>query len=132
MVKPVGAEDLMKIIFEELEKIVSANTILGKPVDIGEKVIVPVAGFGFGFGAGEGRNSEKGGSGTGGGAGAGITPVAVIIAHKDVKGPEGIQVLSLQKHGAMAEVIGTVAESLPTVVEAIKSFTGAPKERKEE
>lgn len=100
----------MKIMLEELEKIVSANTILGKPVEMAEKVIIPVAGFGFGFGAGEGRNTEGGGSGTGGGAGAGITPVAVIIAHKDVRGPEGIQVLSLQKHGAMAEVIGTEAE----------------------
>jgi Sporulation protein YtfJ (Spore_YtfJ). len=71
----------------------------------------------------------KGGSGVGGGAGAGITPVAVIIAHKDVRGPDGIQVLSLQKHGAMAEIIGTVAESLPTFVQTLKTMCSAEKEK---
>jgi uncharacterized spore protein YtfJ len=62
-----------------LRELVTANTVLGKPVDMGDKVVIPVAGFGFGFGTGEGRNSEKGSSGVGGGAGAGITPVAVIV-----------------------------------------------------
>lgn len=121
----MGAEELLKVTLDHFERIVTASTVLGKPVDMGDKVVIPVASLGFGFGTGEGKNSEKGGSGVGGGAGAGITPVAVIIAHKEVKGPEGVQVLSLQKHGAMAEIVGTVAESLPTIVEAIKSFTDA-------
>jgi len=121
----MGSEELLKVTLDHFERMVTANTILGKPLDMGEKTIIPVAGFGFGFGTGEGRNLEKGGGGVGSGAGAGITPVAIIIAHKDVKGPEGVQVLSLQKHGAMAEIVSTVAESLPTIVEAIKSFTGS-------
>lgn len=123
----MGAEELLQIMLNRLEKMISANTILGAPVDMGEKVVLPVAGFGFGFGIGEAGDTVKGGSGAGGGGGAGITPVAVIIAHKDVRGPDGIQVLSLQKHGAMAEIIGTVAESLPTIVQTIKAFCGAPK-----
>ncbi len=125
-VKKMGAEELLQIMLDRLEKMIEADTILGSPVDMGEKVVLPVAGFGFGFGIGGGGDSVKGGSGAGGGAGAGITPVAIIIAHKDVRGPDGIQVLSLQKHGAMAEIIGTVAESLPTIVQTIKSFCGAP------
>ncbi len=124
----MGAEDLLQIMLDRLEKMIIADTILGAPVDMGEKVVLPVAGFGFGFGIGGGGDTVKGGSGVGGGAGAGITPVAVIIAHKDVRGPDGIQVLSLQKHGAMAEIIGTVAESLPTIVQTIKTFCGAPEE----
>jgi uncharacterized spore protein YtfJ len=125
----MGAEELLQIMLDRLEKMLAADTILGAPVDLGEKVVLPVAGFGFGFGIGGGGDSIKGGSGAGGGAGAGITPVAVIIAHKDVRGPDGIQVLSLQKHGAMAEIIGTVAESLPTIVQTINTFCGAPEER---
>jgi uncharacterized spore protein YtfJ len=127
-VKNMGAEELLQIMLDRLEKMIEADTILGAPVDMGEKVVLPVAGFGFGFGIGGGGDSVKGGSAAGGGAGAGITPVAVIIAHKDVRGPDGIQVLSLQKHGAMAEIIGTVAESLPTIVQTIKTFCGAPEE----
>ena len=127
----MGADEILDTMLEHLEKMVSANTILGTPVDMGEKVVLPVAGFGFGFGTGEGKSMERGGGAAGGGAGAGITPVAVIIAHKDVRGPDGIQVLSLQKHGAMAEIVGTVAESLPTIVQAIKSFCGGSEEKKE-
>jgi uncharacterized spore protein YtfJ len=128
-VTTMGAEELLQIMLDRLEKMIEADTILGAPVDMGEKVVLPVAGFGFGFGIGGAGDSVKGGSGVGGGAGAGITPVAVIIAHKDVRGPDGIQVLSLQKHGAMAEIIGTVAESLPTIVQTLKTLCGAPKEQ---
>ncbi len=128
----MGADEILKTMLDRLERMVSANTILGAPVDMGEKVVLPVAGFGFGFGVGEGKNREGGGGGAGGGAGAGITPVAVIIAHRDVRGPDGIQVLSLQKHGAMAEIVGTVAESLPTIVQAIKSFAGKEEKGEEE
>jgi uncharacterized spore protein YtfJ len=126
----MGAEELLQIMLDRLEKMIEADTILGAPVDMGDKVVLPVAGLGFGFGVGGGGDAVKGGSGAGGGGGAGITPVAVIIAHKDVRGPDGIQVLSLQKHGAMAEIIGTVAESLPTIVQTIKTFCGAPEEKK--
>jgi uncharacterized spore protein YtfJ len=126
-VNQMGAEELLQVMLDRLEKMIEADTILGAPIDMGEKVVLPVAGFGFGFGiGGGGGDSVKGGSSVGGGAGAGITPVAVIIVHKDVRGPDGIQVLSLQRHGAMAEIIGTVAESLPTIVQTIKTFCGAP------
>jgi uncharacterized spore protein YtfJ len=128
-VKSMGAEELLQIMLDRLEKMIIADTILGAPVDMGEKVVLPVAGFGFGFGIGGGGDTVKGGSGVGGGAGAGITPVAVIIAHKDIRGPDGIQVLSLQKHGTTAEIIGTLAESLPTIVQTIKTFCGAPEEK---
>ncbi|MDD1673663.1 MAG: sporulation protein [Methanomicrobiales archaeon] len=128
----MGSEEILQIMLDRLEKMISAKTILGEPVDMGEKVVLPVAGFGFGFGVGEGGEKDRE-WGAGGGAGAGITPIAVIIAHKDIPGPDGIQVLSLQKHGAMAEIIGTVAESLPTIVQTIKEFCsgGAPSEEKE-
>jgi uncharacterized spore protein YtfJ len=125
-VNQMGAEELLQVMLDRLEKMIEADAILGAPIDMGEKVVLPVAGFGFGFGIGGGGDSVKGGSSIGGGAGAGITPVAVIIAHKDIRGPDGIQVLSLKRQGAMAEIIGTVAESLPTIVQTIKTFCGAP------
>jgi uncharacterized spore protein YtfJ len=59
-------------------------------------------------------------------------PVAVIIIHKDVKGPEGVQVLSLKKTSQVSEIISTVGEAvLPQIVGAIKTRGGKKEEGKE-
>ncbi|HDR73497.1 MAG TPA: hypothetical protein ENN85_06265 [Methanoculleus sp.] len=118
---------MLQITTDVLDKLLSANTIVGDAVDAGDKTFIPVAGFGFGFGSGEADGSGKGkegegcGHGAGAGAGGGINPVAVIILHKDVKGLEGVQVISLRKTSGFAEVVGTVGEEvLPHIMNAIK------------
>jgi uncharacterized spore protein YtfJ len=64
---------MLKITTEELDRLISANTIMGDAVDAGDKTIIPVAGFGFGFGSGEGggtgKTENQEGSGQGAGAG---------------------------------------------------------------
>jgi uncharacterized spore protein YtfJ len=134
------AGEMLKITTDVLERLLSANTIVGDAVDTGDKTFIPVAGFGFGFGSGEGEGTGKGkegegsGQGAGSGAGGGINPVAVIILHKDVKGLEGVQVISLRKNSGLAEIVGTVGEEvLPHVVVAMKEMVGkkAEKEGKE-
>ncbi len=116
-------EALLKKTLEELDKLVSANTILGEPIEADDKTIIPVAQFGFGFGVGEGEN-EKAGGGAGSGAGGGVKPVALVILHKNIEGPEGVQVLSLQKKNEIAEIISTLGEAvIPQVTEAIRSRT---------
>lgn len=118
-------EALLKKTLEELDKLVSANTIMGEPIEADDKTIIPVAQYGFGFGVGEGKN-EKTGGGAGSGAGGGVKPVALVILHKNIEGPEGVQVLSLQKKNEIAEIISTLGEAiLPQVTEAIKSRTGS-------
>lgn len=126
---------MLKITTEELDQLISANTIMGDAVDAGDKTIIPVAGFGFGFGSGECGGSGKTekqegcGEGAGAGAGGGVQPVAVIIIHKDVKGPEGVQVLSFKKTSQVSEIISTVGEAvLPQIVGAIKTRGGKKKE----
>ncbi|MDD1679602.1 MAG: sporulation protein [Methanomicrobiales archaeon] len=128
----MGAEELLQIMLERLERIIEADTILGAPIDMGDKVVLPVAGIGFGFGVGAAGDPVKGGNGSGGGGGAGITPVAVIVAHKDVRGPDGIQVLSLQKQGGWPEIIGAMAESLPTIIATFKTACGNSEKKKGE
>jgi uncharacterized spore protein YtfJ len=130
--------EMLKITTEELDRLISANTIMGDAVDAGDKTIIPVAGFGFGFGSGEGggtgktENQEGSGQGAGAGGGGGVHPVAVIIIHKDVKGPEGVQVLSLKKTSQVSEIISTVGEAvLPQIVGAIKTRGGKKEEGKE-
>lgn len=120
----MSGEDLLKITVEELDRLISANTIVGEKIETEDKIIIPVAAFGFGFGAGmgSGKGKEGEGSGEGAGAGGGVQPTAIIIIYKDVPGPEGVEVLSLKRKGAIAEVVETIGESmLPPIVEALKS-----------
>ena len=112
----------------ELERILASKNVMGAPVDVADKAVIPIARFGFGFGAGGGQG--KMGGGEGGGAGGGIDPVALVIVHKEMSGPQGIQVLNLRKN-AIAQVIEALSESLaPRVIEAIKEMSVAKKEEK--
>ncbi|HWQ20121.1 MAG TPA: spore germination protein GerW family protein [Methanotrichaceae archaeon] len=90
------AEELLKTALGEIEKVMTANTVIGDPVSCEGKTIIPVAGMSVDFGGGGGEGSMTGketgesnasigaGSalgGAGGGAGGGFTikPVALII-----------------------------------------------------
>ncbi|MDD1720055.1 MAG: sporulation protein [Methanoregulaceae archaeon] len=121
------SEELLKETADELERLLSTKNVVGAPIDLVDKTVIPIARFGFGFGAGTGTGPKGGGHGSGGGGG--IEPVALIVVHKDVRGPEGIQVLSFRKENPVAEVIAALSESLaPRVIEALKSMN----QRKEE
>jgi uncharacterized spore protein YtfJ len=129
-VKKVTSEEMLKETASELEKIIASKNVIGTPVDLGDKTVITLSRYGFGFGAGGAHMNKAGGEG--GGAGGGIEPIALIIVHKDISGPEGIKVLSL-RWNPFAQVFETISESLaPQVIEAIKAMTGAPKEEKSE
>lgn len=106
---------------EELRNFISAKAIIGDPLDLGDKVVFSIATFGFAFGAGSGsgKAQEGEGIGEGGGAGGGVKPIALLVVHKDVKWPEGVQIYSLTKKGQLSEIIETVGETLPSVVERV-------------
>jgi len=125
----MSSNEMLKETTLELDKILQSRNIIGPPVDLGDRTVIPVVRYGFGFGAG-GGSSEKS-SGEGGGAGGGIEPVALVIVHKDVKGAGGIQVLSIRKENPVAQVIEALSESLaPQVIEAIKGMKEGQKEKK--
>ena len=128
-------EQMLQETASELKDFLASKNVMGDPLDFGEKVVIPVARFGFGFGAGGSHGKDGGGEGAGGGGG--IEPVALVILHKDVKGPEGVQVMSVKKDSAIAQVISAISESLaPQVIDAIKTMSQnkaqAPADKKEE
>ena len=117
----MSSEEMLQETASKLKEFLVARNVLGEAIDLGDKVVIPVARFGFGFGAGEGTG--KSGAGKGSGGGGGLEPVALIILHKDVKGPEGVQVMSISKENPVAQVISALGESLaPQVIQAIKSM----------
>lgn len=123
----MNGDDMLKTTSDELDRLLSPSQVMGTAIDLGDKTVIPMVEYGFGFGAGKGGGKGKsgeGGEGAGTGGGGGITPVALIIIHKNVPGAEGIQVISLRKGSAVAQVISTVAESLaPKVISAVKEMS---------
>jgi uncharacterized spore protein YtfJ len=74
--------DILKGVVGELREIARSETIIGQPVTIGEKTVIPIVkiSVGFGAGGGQGENEKVGGGfGGGGGGGARIEPAAFII-----------------------------------------------------
>ena len=84
-------ENLFKSGIEEIERLLTTKTVVGDPIVIEGKTLIPLVSVGFGFGAGggtggvpkkkDGKQLEGVGGGTGGGAG--IKPVAVIVVDEN-------------------------------------------------
>ncbi|MBR1369837.1 hypothetical protein RJ53_10250 [Methanocalculus chunghsingensis] len=113
-------KNVLEGVLDHLQTMISSNILLSDPVESGNRSIFTISSVGFGFGGGEGK-SEDGGGGAGAGAGAGVTPIAVMVIHKDIPGAEGVQIFTLGKKGEVAQAISTAAESLPSVIDALRS-----------
>jgi len=120
----MSVEDLIKTMMQEFREIVKTETVVGKPMVVGETVIVPVSkiSFGFGAGGGKGGGKEEGGSGTGGGGS--VEPVAFIVIHKGKA-----QLMPLEDKGMS---IGKLLGMAPDVLKKVKEFREKREKKKEE
>ncbi len=83
---PDKLKGLLSSIMAELKHIADSETIVGKPVALGDVSVVPVTRLmvGFGVGGGEGESDKKGqGFGGGGAGGARVEPVGFIVIGED-------------------------------------------------
>ena len=79
-----GLTDILKTITGEIQKSLSAQTVVGDPITVEGRTIVPLVSVGMGFGAGTGSGKED--NPGGGGGGLGMKPVAVVIIdHQGVR-----------------------------------------------
>lgn len=80
--------EILKGVVSELREIARSETIIGEPVNVGKRTVIPVVkiSVGFGVGGGQGEDQKRGtGFGGGGGGGAKIDPAAfIIIDDKDI------------------------------------------------
>jgi uncharacterized spore protein YtfJ len=110
-------ESLVKTTLDEVEKALSAKTVIGEPITIGEATLIPVISVGFAFGAGGGqakseskRSGESVGSGVGGGAWA--KPRAVIVVDK-----AGVRIEPIT--GRISFALEKLGETVPKMMEAV-------------
>jgi len=96
-------------VLANLQSIFSGVESLGKAVEFGDKVAIPIYQFNFGTGGGGGGGREgRTNNAVGFGLGGTIGPVAVVILSKDMPGAEGIKIHEFKgnKLGeALAELI---------------------------
>jgi uncharacterized spore protein YtfJ len=122
-------EKLVKTTLGEIEKVIDAKTVVGEPITIEGKTLIPLMSVGFGFAAGGGtgkgetkQETEGGGSGTGGGGG--VKPIAVIVIDKD-----GVRIEPIK--GGMATAIEKLSETIPDIAAKVTEKWGDRKKEVE-
>jgi len=108
-------ESLTKTTLEEIEKVLTTRTVVGEPITVEDKTLIPLISIGFGFaaggGSGKGEAKQKGeGAGGGTGGGAWVRPIAVVIIDK-----EGVRVEPVRR--GLSTMIEKIGEVVPKVVD---------------
>ena len=128
----VNIGDPIKTTVEEIRKILNIENVVGKTIETDELLMFPVTKMGMGFGAGmaegKGRENMEGG-GAGAGGAAGIEPVAVVVVHKGVSGPEGVKVMSLKNPDHLSRAISGIGNA---AVEIMNQGSKMMKEKEED
>jgi len=117
--------EILKDIVGELKDIATSQTVIGAPITVNNKTVVPVVkiSVGFGAGGGQGEAKEKGGGfGGGGGGAAKIEPAAFIIMDE-----EKISLL-----GAKPGKLDALFEAVPDLFGKIKDMRDKMKKDKTE
>jgi uncharacterized spore protein YtfJ len=112
-------EEMIKNMISELKELAKTETVVGEPIEIDGKKIIPVIKVNLGFGGGGGEDTEKGrGAGAGAGGGVKVEPVGfIVVKEEDV---------------SMLPIKGTKLEKLAEVVPELISKIKAGKEKKAE
>jgi len=122
---PNNVSEILQNIVGELRQMARSQSVVGEPITLGNKIIVPLVKISVGFGAG-GAQSEKQPEGTnfggGGGGGAKIEPAAFIIIDGDKVS------LMAAKPGKYDSLI----EAVPALVGKLIDMRSTAKEKKGE
>lgn len=71
--------EVIESLFKGMDSFVSAKTVVGEAVTVGDTIIVPLVDISFGVAAGAGLNDDKKKNNGGGGMGAKMSPNAVLV-----------------------------------------------------
>ena len=123
--------EILKSVVGELKEISKSETIVGDPITVGDRTVIPIVRISVGFGAGGGQGeNDKAGTGFGGGGGGGvkIEPSAFIIMDKD-----GVSILPANK-GKWDSIIDSIpgfAKKISDLTSKIKSESKSPEKSEE-
>ena len=113
----------IKTTVEELRKLVNIQNFIGEPIEVEDKVIIPVSKVGVAFGVGENKSENKSKKVLGGAAGgAGIEPVSMVVITKGASGIEGIRNINLTEGNEVNKAISDLGLIIGDI---IKTFVGS-------
>jgi uncharacterized spore protein YtfJ len=126
--------EVLKGVVSELREIAKSETIVGDPITVEDKTVIPIVkisvGFGAGGGQGEGESGGNKASGTGfgggGGGGAKIEPAAFIIMDE-----KGIKLLMAGK-GKWDKIIDAIPAITGQLGEWAKKLGSSDNDGKED
>jgi uncharacterized spore protein YtfJ len=96
---------ILRTITAEMQKSLSAKTVIGEPITMEGRTVVPLVSIGMGFGAGAGFAKDQSTPGGGGGGGMGMKPVAVIIIDEHGVRVDSLMPTKLSLLEQLAEVV---------------------------
>lgn len=114
----------LETLFEKLQEFLTSRTIIGKEIQVGDIILIPVIEITFGMGSGSGGGMDEKkqqGSGEGVGFGAKARPSAIIVIQKDQ-----VQLLPLGKPGALEKIM----EKIPDIMEKMPQDGGSKDKEK--
>lgn len=117
--------EILDIMLSKIETMAQAKTILGEPVELGERLVIPVVKISVGFGAGGGENKQNdkaANAGGGGGGGFCVSPVGFIVM-------EGEKTAFLP---VKQKSVGSLIEMIPNLLEKISMMKSKKKEANKE
>jgi uncharacterized spore protein YtfJ len=122
---PNNVSEILKNIVGELKEMARSQSVVGEPIHLSNKIVVPLVKISVGFGAGGGQSEKQTDGaqfGGGGGGGAKIEPSAFIVIDGDK-----ISLLS-----AKPGKYDTLIEAVPSLIGKLIDMKAASKEKKAE
>ncbi|OQB40804.1 MAG: putative spore protein YtfJ [Candidatus Latescibacteria bacterium ADurb.Bin168] len=119
-------EALMQTLLERLRDLVRTETVIGKPIEAGGVIIIPVSRISVGFGAGGNMNTQSaagGLKGGGGGGGVRVEPLGFVVV-SDGKA----EVLPMKPD---EPAINKIVDMLPGIWDSVRSMLDKRDRKKE-
>ena len=124
--------DLMSNTMEKIREMMDANTIVGKPIEIGGVTVVPVCKISIGYASGgtdfaqKNQKTNKDNSfGGGAGMGVNVTPISLLVINEG-----NVRIIAAEQPAS--NTVDKVIDLVPNVVDKVSTMMGKKKSEEPE
>ncbi len=125
MAHPVS--DLMSSTMAKIREMMDANTVVGKPIEVGGVTVVPVCKISIGYASGgtdfaqKNQKSDKENSfGGGAGMGVNVTPISFLVINEG-----SVRIISAEQPAS--NTVDKVIDLVPNVMDKVSTMVGKKK-----
>lgn len=128
--------DIINASLEKVKEFTSAETVIGEPITVGDRTIIPVSRITMGFASGgvdyAGKKSREtapkpNNFGGGGGTGVNITPIAFLVLGED--GSTELLPITGYEETSSVDKITTLIERSPDILSRLKEVFSRKKKK---